>query len=534
MNFNFIFSFILLFCFINCLKDDSLNMNIYDESSYCTTWSSSQYQTKTKNLPKLSFTNNSIRQIVHISTSGEKIRIKFTNKFGTSNLQILSANIADSVSQGSGEIDLNTLTPLTFEGRQSVEIPPGEDIYSDTFSYNLKALSEVAISIFFGSMPNEITGHSHSQTCSFLEEGNKIDIKKFSRDIRVTHWYVLSAVEVSSNPRKNAVICFGDSITDGHGSANDIQGRWTDYFSEKLNQNKETSEVAVVNEGIRGNQLTVHGLSRYDSDVLKIKGATYIIVLFGVNDINSLNATFSQVVDGYKKLIKKAHRNNMFIYGATILPYGRNTPWTQERENIRKEINNWIRNSKSELGGFDAFIDFDKIMKDPNDEKNLLSEYDSGDGIHPNRKGYKAMVDAFNDLSIFAKEPNFNVYDYVEKIELMDKIGIKFKLDFNLEENEEVLIKVNGTGTSFGSNGFRILLTDEQEEKTSDYFYSGKIEKGQFEFVSNLKVKSISKYITIRRPTSTINIDNIILNFIEVETKNNKKLFSPGEDGTFL
>ena len=264
----------------------------------------------------------------------KKSEFNLQTKFGTSNLQILSANIADSVSQGSGEIDPSTLTPLTFEGKEEVEIPPGKEIYSDPFPYNLKALSEVTISIYFGSMPNEITGHSHSQTLAFLEEGNKINIKQFSKNITVTHWYVLSAIEVSSNPRKKAVICFGDSITDGHGSTNDIQGRWTDYFSEKLNENEETSEISVINEGIRGNQLTVHGIKRYEHDILEIKGATYIIVLMGVNDINSLNATFEQVISGYKTLIRKAHRNNIFIFGGTILPYGRNNPWTSEREKI--------------------------------------------------------------------------------------------------------------------------------------------------------------------------------------------------------
>lgn len=529
MNCNSIFIFILFFFSINCFNDYSLKDNFQEESTFCTTWSSSQYQTRTYNYPPIKFTNNSIRQIVHISASGEKVRVKFTNKFGASNLEILSANIADSVSQGSGEIDLNTLTPLTFDGKESVIIPPGADVYSDTFSYNLKALSEVAISTYFGTMPTQLTGHSHSQTCSFLEEGNKINIPKFSRDIRVTHWYVLSAVEVSSIPRKKAVICFGDSITDGHGSTNDIQGRWTDYFSEKLHSNPETAEIGVVNEGIRGQKVTTDGLSRYDDDVLNVKGATYIVVLFGVNDINSLNATFDQVTTAYKKLIKRAHRSNKFIYGATILPYGRNNPWTEEREKIRQQVNDWIRNTKPEDGGYDSCIDFDKVMKDPNEEKNLLIDYDSGDGIHPNSNGYKNMASAFDDLSLFTREPNFNIYDYLEKIEIIDKEGIKFKLDFYLEKNEEVTVRINGTTN--GSIGFRILATNDEGVKTSNYYYSGKFSEGGFEYVVKLSVINTSNYIEIRRPISTINIDNIKLNFVEVETLNNKKLFSPGEEG---
>jgi len=168
-------------------------------------------------------------------------------------------------------------------------------------------------------------------------------------------------------------------------------------------------------------------------------------------------------------------------------------------------------------------------MKDPNEEKNLLIDYDSGDGIHPNSNGYKNMASAFDDLSLFTREPNFNVYDYLEKIEIIDKEGIKFKLDFNLEKNEEVTVRINGTTN--GSIGFRILATNDEGVKTSNYYYSGKFSEGGFEYVVKLSVINTSNYIEIRRPISTINIDNIKLNFVEVETLNNKKLFSPGEDG---
>lgn len=529
MKLRYIYLLFLVSCRIS-IKANLLS-DYYEESTYCTTWASSQFSTQIKNLPQINFSHNSIREIVHISASGENIRIKFTNKYGSSDLQILSANIADSVSEGSGEIDFNTLTQLSFQGKENVTIPPGQEVYSDTFFYPLKALSQVAISIYFGSTPKEITGHSHSQTFSFFEEGNKINKKQFSKDIRVTHWYILSAIEISSIPRKNAVICFGDSITDGHGSDNDKQSRWTDFFSEKLNKNEKTSDIAVINEGIRGNQLTTQGLKRYQNDVLNIKGATYIIVLFGVNDINSLNATVDKITLAYKELIRKAHKNNMFIFGGTILPYGKNTPWNQERETIRKEVNDWIRNTKSEDGGFDAFFDFDKVMKDPENEQNLLGEYDSGDGIHPNSKGYKLMVDAIN-VSLFTKEPNFNVYDYLEKMEIIDKIGIKYKLCFNLEKNEEIVIIIKGSCK--GSKGFRILATDDGGVKNSDYFYTGIIEKGEFEFVVNLKINNISNTIVVRRPISTINIDNIILNSIEIETINNRVILSPGEDGILI
>jgi hypothetical protein len=102
---------------------------------------------------KVPLSNNSLRQIVHVSASGNNLRLKLSNKIGKTNLEIKEINIADSKSQGTGEIIINTLTYFTFNEEKGVIIPPGKDIYSDTISYNLKPLSEIAISIYFGETP---------------------------------------------------------------------------------------------------------------------------------------------------------------------------------------------------------------------------------------------------------------------------------------------------------------------------------------------------------------------------------------------
>ena len=45
-------------------------------------------------------------------------------------------------------------------------------------------------------------------------------------------------------------------------------------------------------------------------------------------------------------------------------------------------------------------IDFDAVMRDPNVPTRLQPLYDSGDDLHPNDAGYKAMGDAI-DLKLF-------------------------------------------------------------------------------------------------------------------------------------
>ena len=507
--------------------EQSLNGNSFDESTYYTTWATAILSTE---LPKKELSNNSLRQVVHISASGENIRLKLSNKQGKTNLEIKEVTIADSTSQGTGEINTNTLISLSFNGEQSVIIPPGEEIYSDTNSYSLKALSEIAISIYFGETPQNLSGHPGSRTYSFIEEGNKIYNQTFSKENKIDHWYFISAVESSSSPRKKTIVCFGDSITDGQGSTYDKQTRWPDFLSIKLSLNKDTSNIAVVDKGINGNKITTQGIERYSYDVLEIKGVSHIMVLYGVNDINLLNKTSSEVISAYKQIISEAHKNNIFIFAGTILPYGNFFRWTEEREEYRKEVNHWIRNTKPEEGGFDYVFDYDELLKDPNDETKLFSGYDSGDGIHPNDEGYQRIVQAIDNLEVFAKEPNFD--EDTKQIKIVDKIGIKFLLDFVIEKDEE--ISVNVKGTCDGSKGFRILTNNNEGIKTSDYYYTGKIDKGQFNISVKFKVYSSSNYIVIRRPISTINIDNIILDSIEVSSGDNHKVFNSIDEGIFL
>lgn len=503
-------------------------MNSFDESSYFTTWATAVFEVEN---PKVDLTEHTLRQIVHISASGENIRVKLSNKIGKTNLEIKEITISDSLAQGTGEINQKTVTTLYFEGNKNIIIPPGEEIYTDCTSYHLKALSEVAISIYFGEVPDSLTGHRASRTNSFIEEGNKVYNQTISKENKIAHWYFISAIEVSSTPRKKTIVCFGDSITDGTGSTDDKQNRWPDLLATKLHLNIKTSDIAVVNKGIGGNKITTQGIERYSYDVLEVKGVTHIIVLYGINDINGLNATSSEIISVYKSIIKQAHENDIFIFAGTIIPDGKCSHFTEQREKYRNEVNFWIRNTKPEEGGFDDYFDFDELIRDPNNKSIIYSDYDCGDGLHPSPDGYQRMVQAIDNFELFTKEPNFNKEP--KEISLVDQIGIKFKLDFILQKGEEIIINIRGT--SGGSNGFRVLTANDEGKKTSDYYYTDKIPKGKFIMVNiKLKAYEISNYIIFRRPISTLNLDNITLESIEVSTEEYKFKISPGDEGILL
>ena len=369
--------------------------------SYFTTWGSSVYLI---NLPNNILANNSIRQIFRVSLSGNNIRIKFSNKYGKTNLEIKEATLADSISQGTGEIDITKLKSIYFKGAKNIFIPPGIEVYSDLISYSLKALSEIAISIYFGETPIKLTGHPLSKTFSFIEKGNKIYNKKFKTRYKVAHWYIISAIEILSYSPNKVIVCFGDSITDGFGSILDRQNRWPDLLSKKLNLNRLTSNFGVINKGIQGTSLTSHGLKRFSYDILGVKGISHIIVLYGINDILRLNKNSSNIISAYKQIIKEAHNNNIVIYGGTILPCRSYFRWGKRKEKFRQEVNRWIRNTNPERGGFDSFFDFDKFIRDPNDVTKMYNAYDSGDGIHPNPKGFQRMVKSIIKLQIFTKD----------------------------------------------------------------------------------------------------------------------------------
>ena len=508
----------------------SQNLYSLSENTYTATWASSQYLTESFNVPPIPLTNNTIRQIVHVSISGEILRVKFSNRCGEENLEINAANIAYSLSQGSGEIDPNTLKTLTFNGYKNVVIPPGEEIYSDSFSYVLEPQSEIAITTYFGKLPEGLTSHAGSRTFSFIEEGNQLSKQKFSDEIKTAHWYVITAIEVSSENHLKTVVCFGDSITDGRGSTDDKQNRWTDRLSYKLYKNLNTRNVGCVNEGIGATFVNANGLERFNRDVAEIKGAGYIVMLYGVNDILFQAATSDFIINTYKELIRRAHKNNLYIYGATILPFGNNNNYTPEKEKVRKAVNEWILNTLPENGGFDASFDFAKSVADPNNEEVLNSIYDCGDGLHPSPEGYEQMVTAIEDLDLFKKEANFNVNENLESLNLKGVQGVKFKLDTFLGVNENVNVTVKGN--SKGSNyGFRVWTVNRYGERTSQIFRSGAIEKGEFNFELKFVTKEFTSHILVTSVSNSETIaDNIYLDYVELKAKDNDKIYSPKDE----
>jgi lysophospholipase L1-like esterase len=365
------------------------------------TWSTAPQLVETgNNPPPPGLSNNTIRQIVHVSIGGDSLRIRFSNEFSASPVTMKSVHIA--VSLGHDTIDAATDKVIYFNGYQEITMEPDSAVTSDPLKFSLQPLSNVAITIYFGDTSPDVTGHPGSRTTSYILAGNEVDKSDFSGAVTTDHWYVINTIDVLAADSAYAVAILGNSITDGRGSGTNKQNRWPDELARRLQANPGTQHVAVLNEGIGGNCvlgtcLGPSALSRINRDVIEQNGVKWLIILEGINDIGyGAPGTGNNLIDAFKQMIHIAHINGIFVYGATLLPMKGSSYYTTSHETEREIVNDWIRNS----GFFDAVIDLDKAMRNPADTLSLIPIGDSGDHLHPSETGHHLMAEAV-DLSLF-------------------------------------------------------------------------------------------------------------------------------------
>jgi len=311
-----------------------------------------------------------------------------------------------AASAGGSLINQSTNVILTFNGSKEVIMDSGTSITSDPFAFNLQPRMDVAITIYFGSTPPDITGHPGSRTTSYLLPGNNSSETDFSGSVTTEHWYIINGIDVQAPSTASCIAILGNSITDGRGSTTNMQNRWPDLLSERLLKNPGTRQVGVLNLGIGGNCvlkdcLGTSGISRYERDILRQPGVKFVIIFEGVNDIGGVRSSdaaasvASGLIAAYKMMIDSARSRGLKIYGATITPFKSNGYYNQYSEECRNEVNGWIRGR----GRFDAVLDFDYMVRNPEDTISLVSSFQN-DGLHPDLSGFKKMADCI-DLKLF-------------------------------------------------------------------------------------------------------------------------------------
>jgi lysophospholipase L1-like esterase len=385
--------------------------------AWVASWGASQQIPEPQNaLPPDGLRDATVRQIFHLSAGGPALRVHLSNAFGTEALHVTSVHIARPLSPSSSAIDALTDRALTFAGNADVTVPPGAEFVSDPIEFAVTPRSDLAVTFHIDVPPTRETGHPGSRATSYFVHGDSVKAATLTESKQVDHWYQISGIDVQAAPGAAAIVALGDSITDGHGATTNGNDRWTDVLAERLQSSPNTRNIGVSNQGIGGNHLLTDGLgpnalARFDRDVLAPAAARWLIVFEGVNDLGGLArngevspaehaALVSRVITAYQQIIARAHAHGLRVYGATITPYAGSNYYHPGplSEEDRQSVNQWIRAA----GHFDAVIDFDSVVRDPQHPDRLLPAYDCGDHLHPSPAGYKAMGNAV-PLALFAQ-----------------------------------------------------------------------------------------------------------------------------------
>lgn len=349
---------------------------------------------------------------------GEQLKITFDNFCGTNPVTISSAYVADSA-DSRREIVGESSTQVTFDnGSRHVTIPPGEMKVSDAVRFPVRRGNDISVSFYLGEFTQMrsavlITG---PLSRGYYAVGDYAQSSTLPLELtRNTNWfYFLSNVEIETDSKNRAVICYGDSIT---------SQAWPDYLTLRLFQ-ENIAHTAIVRRAASGTRILrqydnitydsygLRGAIRFPREA-KVSGADTVIIQHGINDIihpvgvevNPFRPwsdlpTADELIRGLRQYILQAREYGLTVYMGTLLPiYGWRT-YESFRDELRCAVNEWIRQT-SEI---DGCIDFDRALRDSTNPAAFAQGYDSGDHLHPSEQAYERMAMEIPEILLRHKE----------------------------------------------------------------------------------------------------------------------------------
>lgn len=340
-----------------------------------------------------------VRNVLHTSIGGSGVRISLSNAYGTRPVTFDAVRVAlhaagPAVVPGSSH-------RATFNGRTAVTIPAGQKVLSDPLDWELPADATITVSLHVVNDPGVVTGHRLAMQTSYLSDrGDATDDQSGAAfTTTISSWYWLEAVTVEAPSEDMSTVAFlGDSITDGHSSTSAANLRWPDQFADRIETTPYGQQFAIMNQGISANKVLADGvgeaiLTRFDRDVLEQPGVSTVVIMAGINDILFDDATRPRhLIKAYRMLIQRAHDRGICVVASTLTPFGQSDRWTPAREKVRAGVNQWIR----ETDEFDATVDFDAAVRDPDTPTSFRPGLVAPDQLHPTDAGYAAMAKSFD------------------------------------------------------------------------------------------------------------------------------------------
>ena len=357
--------------------------------------------------------NLTLRYPIFNVFNGSAIRVTLDNFTGTQAVTIakvvvskMPGNADNKLKFPGDKIEPQTLAAVTFAGKKSVTIEPGKDVVSDEIKFAVNEHEWLAVSLYL----EDFTQMRSSVIITGALSGGYYSVGDFTESsslplsqTRATNcYYFLSGVDVLTEEKNHALVCYGDSIT---------AQAWPDELTLRL-VSEGIKNVSVVRKATSGSRVLreydnityesygVKGLTRFPREV-KVAGVKNVIFQHGINDIihpvgvevNPFRPwsdlpTASELVDGLIFYADTAHKMGLKVWGGTLLPiYGWRT-YAPFREELRNQINDWIKTTDK----IDGVIDFDKAVCDEKAPQMFADGFDSGDHLHPSLAAYKAMA----------------------------------------------------------------------------------------------------------------------------------------------
>lgn len=409
-----------------------------DNGRWIAAWGTGPTDVSLKGYNNIAFVGKdmSARTIITPTANGSKIRVRLSNYYGSTDLTLNSVTVADCVqaddidpSKATSEIVFDSLKQVTFNGKTFVTIPVGKEVYSDPISFNVRALKNIAISMYIknpatirtmglsgGTTYLSLQGDMTNEVSFGISSSLNFNIPLAYSFIRVVP--CLAGIDVLSDNNGYAVAVVGDST---------FTNEFPLYLSQKINSYGVTN-VGVMGKAIIGNMLggieeslgsNLYGkrlTERFGQDVQAQSRIKYVIVKIGGNDIlhpvcgedadESKQPTSDDLIGYFKEICKQGHDMGAKVILCTITQwkgttrdyFGAGASYVRTEEEfkhdwkIAQEVNAWIKDPANKY--HDGYVDFVGISADPKDPASFDPNYTS-DFIHPNSTLQKIWADSF-------------------------------------------------------------------------------------------------------------------------------------------